>query len=94
MPLHYVKCRGHSPTTMSVRFVLHDGEKDIQCAVSDEAMDDAEHAKGIGPRQRDEQFGRLKDHIVNCASRKYFAGQFERGENPRIMVKTADLTLR
>jgi hypothetical protein len=42
-------------------------------------------------RQRDEQFERLKPRILDCASRKYFAGQFENGE-PRILVKTADLT--
>jgi hypothetical protein len=43
--------------------------------------------------QRDEQFERLKPKILDCASRKYFAGQFEGGE-PRILVRTADLTPR
>ncbi len=74
--------------------MIYDGEKEIQCAVSDAAMDDAENAKAVGPHQRDEQFRRLKDHIVNCASRKYFSGQFERGDNPRIMISTTDLTPR
>ena len=94
MPLHFVRCRGHSPRVKSVRFVLSDGEQEIQCAVSDLAMDDAEHIRDVQPRQRDEQFRRLKDHVINCASRKYFSGQFERGTDPRIMIKTTDLTPR
>jgi hypothetical protein len=74
--------------------VLFDGDKEIQCAVSETAMDDAEHARDVQPSQREDQFRRLKDHIVNCASRKFFAAQFERGVDPRIMVKTTDLTPR
>jgi Protein of unknown function (DUF1488) len=94
MPLHFVRYRGHSLSTKSARFVLYDGDKEIQCAVSDTAMDDAEHARDVQPSHRDDQFRRLKDHIVNCASRKFFAGQFERGLDPRILVKTTDLTPR
>jgi hypothetical protein len=56
-------------------------------------MDDAEHASDTKAHQRNEQFERLKARILDCASRKYFAGQFEAGE-PCILVKTADLTPR
>jgi Protein of unknown function (DUF1488) len=90
----FVRSRGYSPSTKLVKFVLYDGDKDVHCAVSDAAMDDAEHARDVQPNQREEQFARLRNHIVNCASRKFFSGQFERGSDPRILVKTTDLTPR
>jgi uncharacterized protein DUF1488 len=94
MPLHFMRCRGYSPSTKTVKFVLYDGDKEVQCAVSDKAMDDAEHVRDVQPKQRDEQFMRLKDHIINCATRKFFSGQFERGNDPRILIRTTDLSPR
>jgi hypothetical protein len=93
MPLSFDRTRGHSFRTGTYLFDMLDGNKPVQCSVSDEAMDDAEHASDTKAHQRNEQFERLKARILDCASRKYFAGQFEAGE-PCILVKTADLTPR
>jgi hypothetical protein len=93
MPLIFDRTRGHAFRTGTYLFDMLDGMTPVQCGVSDAAMDDAEKATGVQAHQRDEQFERLKARILDCASRKYFAGQFEAGE-PRILVKTADLTPR
>jgi hypothetical protein len=91
MPLIFDRTRGHAFRTGTYLFDMRDGSTPVQCGVSDEAMDDAERARDVKPHQRDAQFERLKSRILDCASRKYFAAQFEAGE-PRILVKTADLT--
>jgi Protein of unknown function (DUF1488) len=90
MPLKFVRSQGHQFKTQTVRFIVSDGEKEIQCAVSDTAMDDAERATGIHAHERDSQFERLRDRIVESAAGKWFAGNIEPGE-PRILVKRADL---
>jgi hypothetical protein len=92
MAIEFVRSQGHQFKTMTVRFIMRDTEKpgEIQCAVSDAALDDAERRRDIQPHQRDDQFERLKDRIVACAGRKILFERFEESE-PRILVRTADL---
>jgi hypothetical protein len=91
MPIEFVRSQGHQFNTMSVRFILQDEDgSEIQCAVSDAAMDDAERARNTQPQERDDQFDRLKDKIVGCAIHKFVMGQHEDGET-RVLVRTADL---
>jgi hypothetical protein len=94
MPLHFMRYRGHSRGTKSVKFVLYDGDREVQCEVSDKAMDEAEDARDVHPSQREEQFRRLRTLLINCATRKFFSGQFERGNDPRIFINPSDLMLR
>lgn len=90
MPLDFVRSQGHQFDTQTVRFIMSDGGKEIQCAVSDTAMDDVERKRGIPNNDRDAQFERLKARILESATRKYFAGKFEDSE-PRILVRRTDL---
>ena len=92
MPLAFLRAGGHDFETATYRFVMVDGMREVPCGVSDAAMDDAEHVKNIRAHQREEQFERLKDRILECAGRKYLAGEFEAAGH--IMVRSADLTPR
>lgn len=60
--------------TDTVRFFLHDREKQITCRVSFEAMDDMERALNTFLRDRVAQFARLRDAIEKIAQRRYHAG--------------------
>ncbi|WP_092182170.1 DUF1488 family protein [Bradyrhizobium sp. cf659] len=90
MPLTFQRTRGHNSRTGTYLFDMLDGGSVVQCGVSDAAMDDAERRSDIRAHERDDQFERLRDRVLDCASRKYYADQFEQSE-PRILVKTADL---
>lgn len=92
MPLTFQRTRGHNFRTGTYSFDMLDGAAVVQCGVSDTAMDDAERRHDVKAHERDAQFERLKDRILDCASRKYFAGNLEQSE-PRVLVKTADFNL-
>jgi hypothetical protein len=90
MPLTFERTRGHVFRTGTYLFDMRDGGQLVQCGVSDAAMDDAERERNVRAHERDAQFDRLKDRIIECASRKYFAGQLEESE-PRVFIRTSDL---
>jgi Protein of unknown function (DUF1488) len=71
-------------------FSMMDGAREVPCAVSASAMDDLERVSRTPGDQREEQFLRLRDRIEACASRKFFAGEFE-GALRRIIVRSIDL---
>jgi len=91
MTLTFQRTRGHNFRNGTYLFDALDGSTVVQFGVSDEAMDDAESRHDVKAHERDAQFERLKDHILDCASQKYSAGKLEQSE-PRVLVKTADLT--
>lgn len=93
MPLTFVRPHGHDYQTGTFLFIMADGATEVQCGVSDAAMDDAEKARNIRSSQRDDQFARLQDRISACAARKYLAGDMEAGAS-KILVRSLDLTPR
>jgi hypothetical protein len=68
---------------------MADGTTAVLCAISDEAMDDAEGRRDVRADEQVAQFERLKTRALRCASQKYYAGQFERG-GPLILITTRD----
>ena len=90
MPLTRGQTRGYYPNTMTYRFDMRDGGKEVQCGVSSAAMDDVERATNTQNHEREAQFSRLRDRIEEIAQRKYFAGQVERDE-PCVRITTKDL---
>jgi hypothetical protein len=70
-------------------FSMTDGTKDIPCAISTSAMDNLEHVTRTAPKEREEQFLRLRDQIEECASRKFLAREFE-GSPPGIILRSID----
>jgi Protein of unknown function (DUF1488) len=90
MPLTRGQVRGYYPNTMTYRFDMRDGDREVQCGVSSAAMDDAERQANTQNHERNGQFTRLRDRIEEVAQRKYLAGQIEQGE-PRVLITTRDL---
>jgi len=54
---------GHEYDRMIVRFSMHDGAKEIPCAITTSAMDYLECGPQVRPEQREAQFIRLRDRI-------------------------------
>jgi hypothetical protein len=81
--------KGFEHDRMVMLFFMMDGEKEISCAVTSSAMDDLERGVKARPDQRDDQFLRLRDRIEQCASRKFFAREFE-GTPPKIILRSMD----
>lgn len=93
MPLTFLRAHGHDYQTGTFLFIMADGATEVQCGVSDSAMDDAEKARNVRENQRGDQFARLQDRITDCAAKKYLAGNLEAGAS-RILVRSIDLTPR
>ena len=80
---------GHEYERMIVRFSMHDGAREIPCAISTSAMDGLEQGPQVRPEQREAQFARLRDRIEACAASKYRATEFE-GIPPGIVLRGID----
>ncbi len=80
---------GFEQDRMVMLFSMMDDDKEVRCAVSSSAMDDLERGVKTKPDQRGEQFLRLRDRIEQCASRKFFAREFE-GSPPGIILRSMD----
>ncbi|MCP3462496.1 MULTISPECIES: DUF1488 domain-containing protein [unclassified Bradyrhizobium] len=82
---------GHEYDRMIVLFSMHDGAKEIPCAISTSAMDYLERGPQARPEQREAQFLRLRDRIEARAAGKYRATEFE-GTPPGIVLRSIDFT--
>jgi hypothetical protein len=81
---------GHEHDRMVVRFLMHDGAREIHCAISTSAMDSLEGGgPQVRPEQREAQFIRLRDRIEARAASKYRATEFE-GTPPGIVLRSID----
>jgi len=74
---------------MIVRFSMHDGDKEIPCAITTTAMDYLERGPQVRPEQREAQFIRLRDRIEASTAIKYRATEFE-GTPPGIVLRGID----
>ncbi|MDI3561078.1 DUF1488 domain-containing protein [Bradyrhizobium sp. Arg816] len=82
----------HEYDRMIVRFSMHDGAREIPCAISTSAMDYLEPSPQVRPEQREAQFTRLRDRIEARAASKYRATEFE-GTPPGIVLRGIDFRL-
>ena len=89
MPLTSGRFIGHEQDRGIIQFSMHDGAKEIPCAVSTSAMDDLERGPQTRPEQREAQFTRLRDRIETRAASKYRACEFE-GTPPGIVLRSID----
>ena len=76
----------HEYDRMIVRFSMHDGAKEIPCAITTSAMDYLEPGSQVRPEQREAQFIRLRDRIEASTAIKYRATEFE-GTPPGIVSR-------
>jgi hypothetical protein len=74
---------------MVVRFTMMNGVDEVACAISSAAMDDLDGTSKTKPRQREEQFFKLRDRIEERASRKFGAQEFE-GNPPGVTLRAVD----
>jgi hypothetical protein len=84
---------GHEYDRMIVRFSMHDGAKEIPCAITTSAMDYLERGPQVRPKQREAQFIRLRDRIQASTAIRYRATEFE-GTPPGIVLRGFDLRPR
>jgi hypothetical protein len=80
---------GHEYDRMIVLFSMHDGAKEIPCAITTSAMDYLERGPQVRPEQREAQFIRLRDRIEASTAIKYRATEFE-GTPPGIVLRGID----
>jgi hypothetical protein len=81
--------RGYEYNRMVVLFSMTDGQKEIPCAISTNAMDDLESPVRSRPDEREAQFMRLRERIEERAARKFLAMEFE-GAPPGIILRSID----
>lgn len=81
--------RGFEHHRMVMLFSMMDGDNEVSCAVSSQAMDEMDRAAWTTPERREEQFLRWRDRIEQRASRKFQAGAFE-GNPPGIVLRSLD----
>ncbi|MBR0691578.1 DUF1488 family protein [Bradyrhizobium manausense] len=89
MPLTSGRFIGHEQDRGIIQFSMHDGPKEIPCAISTSAMDDLERGPQTRPDQREAQFARLRDRIETRVASKYRAAEFE-GTPPGIVLRSID----
>jgi len=80
---------GYEFDRMVVRFSMIDGQREIACAVSTDAMDDLERPVRAKAEEREAQFMRLRDRIEERAACKFLAMEFE-GTPPGIILRSMD----
>ena len=81
--------RGFEHHRMVMLFSMMNGENEVACAVSNQAMDEMDQVAWTVPERREEQFLRWRDRIEQRASRKFLAGAFE-GRPPGIILRSLD----
>ena len=89
MPLTSGRFIGHEQDRGIIQFSMHDGPKEIPCAISTAAMDSIERGPQTRPEHREAQFTRLRDRIETRAASKYRACEFE-GNPPGIVLRSID----
>jgi hypothetical protein len=89
VPLNRGEAKGYDFDRMVYRFTMLDERDVVEFAISSAAMDDLEGASNTRPRQRDEQFARLRKTIEERAARKFYAAQpVQRGKE--ILLRSVD----
>lgn len=78
---------------MVVMFTMTDGQTDVPCAISSDAMDRLDQSRGSkSPAEREAQFMKLRDQIENRAAKKFLEVGRE-GNPPGIILRSIDFTI-
>jgi hypothetical protein len=81
--------RGFEHHRMVMLFSMMDGDIEVSCAVSSQAMDEMDHVAWTAQERREEQFLRWRDRIEQRASAKFQAGALE-GTPRGIILRSLD----
>jgi hypothetical protein len=75
---------------MVVIFTMTDGQTDVPCAISADAMDGLDQSRGSkSPVEREAQFMKLRDQIEGRAAKKFLEAGRE-GNPPGIILRSID----
>src|SRR5262245_44708993 len=90
MPLQRGEVQGYDYDRMIVAFTMLNQGKVVPCAISTASMDDLEGTRDVRSDQRVDQFMRLREVIVQRASRKFFVEQLQ-ADRP-VVLRSNDFT--
>ena len=87
MPLSRGKIGGYDSERMAFGFTMLDADREIECQISDAAMDELAGSRGTPSIARQGQFVALRDAIEAIASDLYDNGPAVKGATIRIFTK-------
>jgi hypothetical protein len=87
MPLTRGRIGGYDSERMAFGFTMLDGDQEIECQISDAAMDELAGSRGTPSIARQGQFVARRDVIERIASDLYDSGPAVKGLTIRIFTK-------
>jgi hypothetical protein len=87
MPLTRGRIGGYDSERMAFGFTMMNGEQEIECQISDAAMDELAGTRGTSSIARQAQFVGLRDTIEHIASGLYDSAPPVKGATIRIFTK-------
>lgn len=87
MPLTRGRIGGYDSERLAFGFTMMNGDQEVECQISDAAMDELAGTRGTASMARQAQFVALRDAIEQIASDIYDSGRAVRGATIRIFTK-------
>ena len=87
MPLIREQIVGHDIERLAFKFTMLDGEMQVECQISDAAMDELAGTRGTESMARQAQFLTLRDTIEGIASDMFDRAPAVKGRAVRIFTK-------
>ena len=87
MPLTRGRIGGYDSERLAFGFTMMNGDQEIECQISDAAMDELAGTRGTPSLARQAQFIALRDAIEMIASDIFDNGPFVKGATIRIFTK-------
>jgi hypothetical protein len=87
MPLKRGRTIGYDADQMTFKFTMMHEAWTVDCEISGAALDQLSGQKGTRPREREDQFNRLRDAIERVASDTFDINGMKPGEVVRVFSK-------
>lgn len=87
MPLTRGWIGGYDSERMAFGFTMMNGDQEIECQISDAALDELAGTRGTASMARQAQFVALRDAVERIASDIYDSSSVVRGATIRIFTK-------
>jgi len=87
MPLTRGRIGGYDSERLAFGFTMMDGDQEIECQISDAAMDELAGTRGTASMARQAQFIAQRDAVEQIASDVYDSGRTVKGATIRIFTK-------
>ena len=87
MPLTRGRIGGYDSERLAFGFTMMNGDQEIECQISDAALDELAGTRGTASMARQAQFVALRDAVEQIASDIYDSSPVVRGATIRIFTK-------